>query len=1422
VLTQFLQDYQPYLAFMALAAVGLGIITIFLLLMVVHKWRKRSAQRMALARPAAARQGFGERFKAFRRTGRSLFGKLQDFTGRWQEETEDENAGSFKEAKHILREYLGGESPEYRLPWYLMIGPIRSGKTTILQDVDLELPLGKPEQLLTNQGDLDWWFYDRAVVIDARGALFLSETETDSDDEEWNKLMQHFVHHRAKRPLDGLILTIPATDLYGAGRPDQDKIMDRARYIYGKLWKLQSKLGMRLPVYIMVTKCDIIPGFKGFVAETPSQTHNDIFGWSCPYSLETSFSSAWLNDIFNYMHRALTKARTAIFAEGRVGSERDGAFLFASEFYHLKEGLGFYLNTIFKDSAYHESFFLRGVYFTGKAEVNNLVPSELGTPLAEAGSAASKHSTTLQREKCVFLRDLFEKKIFRESGLAQPLLRLMVSNNRKLNYFKAATAVFLLSWVSGIVYQSARLSENNQTLLHALTVINDALKGVHAQNDKMVVLKDNPVLLSYLEKQAETVLEQFSFIDNVDTFALALPSSWFSSLDRRIERAFTAAYNQIVLPAISAGLIRKGNELVSLQHIEYGPRQNSLSRLTLNPAMSPSFIVLQTYVDSVMQYEKAVEKYNNIEKTSNISDLGYLIKYLFNKDLPSQFYANTQYYQSALGGSVESAIDLNQYKVAAGQKLGLLFKSFLDSAFNIRENYAMFNLLQKSLEEFSDYNSARQQDDDGLRNLVQEAIAVADVLSSGQFSWVDKRVFEPSPAYTQVIHHIITSSLLGKALAQELSQVAEQDFIKFKLELAEFKSPLTGPFMAVRENQIFSDPSEGLVNLIDAITAFLAEPFMAKSDVYPLVRKVPAGKLLFWDETALQKGGHLIDAYSDYITQKINQAPHSLQALFKAIAGNSLRKKVTSLVAQAQDFQPQPAGYASLMSRDVLQAQVHNVAGATPHFTKILGTFEESSFVLDAVALRQLLVEQTYELLRRVDKLLDTENLYTAREEEFENWDGESMVGLKAFAVHDLADMKNYLNAQRYRMQFLSKELAEPILTLLSLGFLEGAASDLPLAFKWSRIAAVVQDYDTQSPSNTLKILEKFLAYDLNEITLENCNLENDEFAEYEVAGDYFLEIRNRYSREIMNRCQNVTGRKAIARFNRAATFFNTNLAGRFPFTQESDKASKFEADPVDVETFYQIFDGLNQTEILALMNASRGMGAQDSVRQFIRQVESVRPLMLAALDRGMANQIPAIKLQVAFRTDRHLETGGDKIIDWVMDFGDRKIDFRGNDAIAQWQVGAPVSVDLRWAIDSDSIPVGDPRNPALSVIGPKATFSYQGRWSLIRLIREHAVPLSRDDFSDKPQPQVLEFQIPTAYSPACYTGKPPLEMDRKSQPARVFCRIDLQVPVKGDKAAEEGVAARQMLTLAVPRFPTQAPLIEPVKFKRLRAVKGK
>ena len=87
--------------------------------------------------------------------------------------TEQDLQARWKEAIETLNQSQLGKSgnPLYVLPWYMVIGESRSGKTTAIQSSKLSAPFAETRKILGLAGtkNCDWWFFEQAVILDMAG-----------------------------------------------------------------------------------------------------------------------------------------------------------------------------------------------------------------------------------------------------------------------------------------------------------------------------------------------------------------------------------------------------------------------------------------------------------------------------------------------------------------------------------------------------------------------------------------------------------------------------------------------------------------------------------------------------------------------------------------------------------------------------------------------------------------------------------------------------------------------------------------------------------------------------------------------------------------------------------------------------------------------------------------------------------------------------------------------------------------------------------------------------------------------------------------------------------------------------------------------------------------------------------------------------
>lgn len=344
----------------------------------------------------------------------------------------------------------------YQLPWYVFIGSPGSGKTTALVNSGLNFPLedstGKDGiRGIGGTRQCDWWFSDEAVLIDTAGRYTTQDSDSSLDKAEWEGFLELLKKYRPRQPLNGAILTISVQDLLGE---DAEGRAQHVRRLRARLNELNSGLGIVLPVYVLVTKADLLGGFNEYFAALNREERAQVWGFTLPFKENEKVADA---DLFLQEMEHLTKRLhddlPALMLNESELSRRARAYSLPQNFANLAPLLCDLVAEVFANNRFTENVLLRGVYFTSGTQEGtpfDRVLSVLGNNLGCDARVTLQSSPV--KGKSYFLEDLLKKVIFTEAHIAGRNSKAERRESRK-NVFGHALVLALLAtsiglWVS--------------------------------------------------------------------------------------------------------------------------------------------------------------------------------------------------------------------------------------------------------------------------------------------------------------------------------------------------------------------------------------------------------------------------------------------------------------------------------------------------------------------------------------------------------------------------------------------------------------------------------------------------------------------------------------------------------------------------------------------------------------------------------------------------------------------------------------------------------------------------------------------------------------------------------------------------------------------------------------------------------------
>ncbi|QQZ44389.1 type VI secretion system protein ImpL [Pseudomonas sp. SK3(2021)] len=1153
--------------------------------------------------------------------------------------------------RHVEQEQ--GSHDRYQLPWLLMLGDENQGAQLCsqwrLQPTDQPAWFGR------------WWSDPEGAVLVVPQALFLPDEGLNLQRGSWWRLLGLILRLRSKRPLDGVIWPVSASRLVDLEQAASLGLAARRRFI-----DVLQRFGMSLPVYVVITGMEELPGFQELISALPAEARERALGWSSPYAPEAVWQSQWSDQALDQLHRVLAESLIEIGAlSGHLGED---LYRLPERIEALRRNLQALLEPVFQGNAQGEAPRFRGVYFTANQAAEAL------TERSEAiYASAPRHSA--------FARQLWQRRIVAERGLAQVVPRLLRLRQRWQRITAGVALVVAVLWGAAMVWVWQDSVKDARELSRLLL---GAQKNYQAVSDEAHRLEPTRRNVQHFWRVLEKA-PRWSFT------SLAFPTSWFSSLDTRLTLELQRTAHSHLLHPLQQML---GADLEQLKALRNTERRNNVE--SEDPAQWQNYAKAKDLVERAVRLEQQNQLFAQALSHSKtpLDDLVQLSNGALALNLNAGTLRRAAFYNRVLldpeAGDLQ-ALDLASERPTISNNFEGLMERWLDQYFLADNFVRQAGYLKLHLErlEAGGGNSLTELED--LRALIDDLQALIGLTNS---AWGRGKGQDLVPGYTELMGKVRQSSLLGPQVEQGLELQAAKLQQSFRDQWIVQAGSRGNLLVQQGSGQLLLQ--EHVSQLNNAIESLFKRDFVAIA-----LREDQAGDSDMQDQAVdtdgLNSALNYFSSYKSYASEELPRIPPAYR----------------SAVLQAAEDAAAKAMWLSLEDRDqsAYGGAAFNVQ--TPLAVSVQKAFVEIKRSDLATRLQGALNRRALAEVSSGMGEIEAQPLFSERA-SIGAWDGSKNLGLQLYGAVDVQDLKLSLK-QQFNTMLAIIEQRTPALEWLKVQQSNLSAMDYEQVAQFNALNEELHQYKEQNLASPPAQIEQLVSRDFIEMDAGNC-AQILQTANLSGGRGTLAQRALALQQSALQRCLFLQQQQAAAAWNELASYFNQYLAERFPFAQGLQST---DADPARVQHLLELIDSrlpAAQAGLLLSQSPER-LAAED----FLKRLQQARTWLGPLFLRDKSGVL-GLEIDVRWRTDREEERGADQVIAWGLNAGHQQIGYPGEaQQNLRWMVGQPVRLSLRWAKNGWQRPVSDPAQPSLAVRDLEAGWEYGGPWSLLRLMRSHS-----------------------------------------------------------------------------------------------------
>ncbi len=490
-------------------------------------------------------------------------------------------------AETIRSSRVSGErNPLSHLPFFLLMGPGGSGKTSLSlrSRVTARFRKESPEEGVLPTETVDFFFQDRAILLDTSGRYAEVRDKTDYDD-EWEQIGRLVKRMRRFEPINGVVVTVSVEDLW---TKDPAALSNIAQNVRQRIDRLMKATKNRIPVYVMVTKLDQLGGFRAWYSLLTDDQADEEFGYSVKGTEEFSVVSE------RTFEAALGRIRSVSLLQSETMGISTEALVFSRELQRLHEPLDAFLKGLFERSLYLEVPTLRGIFFSSGEDhpwsfsrfLNGRSPEIVSPPppreIVEALPEQSPiylegRSSGTEEEEGLAVRS--------EIAVSEHFVRVLAPNRPHSGAFIRNFFLSVLPGERGQYYPIGFLGQWRKWsdslilvgwyvlnagfagyLFYSFLTVSHEIRTIHAMNPSRLLMGSNfRQDLENLEQERALIREMTTWDTRINSRFLAYTSS-LNMVEDRIKRQFALRFGKYLSGPLDAELRKKVDGLLAQEN----------------------------------------------------------------------------------------------------------------------------------------------------------------------------------------------------------------------------------------------------------------------------------------------------------------------------------------------------------------------------------------------------------------------------------------------------------------------------------------------------------------------------------------------------------------------------------------------------------------------------------------------------------------------------------------------------------------------------------------------------------------------------------------------------------------------------------------------------------------------------------------